>query len=504
VLLLIRDGWGYRPEKEFNATLLAKTPVHDKLYREFPCSHLTAHGRAVGLPDGIMGNSEVGHLNLGAGRRVLQEVQFINESIEDGSFFKNEAFLGAVNRVKKNGSALHLFGLCSDGIVHSSLEHLYALLKLSKEHGLKQVYVHCFMDGRDTPTHSGIGYIKQIEEKIKSIGTGKIATVMGRYYAMDRDKRWQRIELAYKALTAGEGNLRSKACEAMEKSYAENVTDEFVVPAVITEAGKPVAVVKAADAVIFFNFRADRARQITRTFFDKTFAEFPRPEGLYPYYVQMTPYDAEFPLPAAFRPHKLTNILSQIISECGMRQLRIAETEKYAHVTFFFSGGVEAEVPGEDRALISSPKVATYDLKPEMSAHEVTDEAVKRIRSGVYDFMALNFANPDMVGHTGVLEAAISACETVDLCVGRVLEAVEETGGAALVTADHGNCEMMRHKNGEPHTQHTLCPVHCVMFDKSRKTARLKDGILADVAPTLLGMLGLPQPLEMTGSRLDG
>jgi 2,3-bisphosphoglycerate-independent phosphoglycerate mutase len=502
-MLLIRDGWGVREDREFNAPLLANTPVHDKLFETYPCTLIEASGLCVGLPEGVMGNSEVGHLNLGAGRTVLQEVVLINRSIEDGSFFSNDALLGAMRYAKENGSCLHLFGLVSDGLVHSSLEHLAAILTLAKREGLGRVFIHCFMDGRDTPPHSGIGYIRDVEKMIKEAGAGRIASVMGRYYAMDRDKRWHRLEKAYRALVLGEGNRARSAAEAMEKSYAENITDEFVLPAVIEdEGGAPVAVVKREDAVIFFNFRADRARELCAAFFEEDFPHFERPAGLFPHIATLTQYDDDFPFACAFKPRRLDNILTHVLADAGMTQLRIAETEKYAHVTYFFSGGEEEAVKGEDRRLIPSPKVATYDLKPEMSAFEVKDEVVRKIKNGGYDFIALNFANPDMVGHTGNLDAAVMACEVVDGCVGEVLAALEAARGAALITADHGNCELMQHASGEPHTQHTTSPVHCVLFDPSRRNANIRPGILADVAPTLLEMMNLSKPSEMTGSSL--
>ena len=453
-----------------------------------------------------MGNSEVGHLNIGAGRVVYQELTRITKSIEDGDFFSNEAFLGAVENCKKHNSALHLYGLCSDGGVHSHLTHLYALVKLARENGLKNVFIHCFMDGRDVPPESGKGYIHALKNELKALGCGKIATVMGRYYAMDRDNRFERVEKAYAALVYGEGIQAEDPEAAMQASYDAGVTDEFIIPVVITENGAPVGTVRANDSVIFFNFRPDRAREITRAFILPEFDGFDRKKGFFPlHYVCMTQYDKTFGtrVHVAFKPEHLSNTFGAYISSMNKTQLRIAETEKYAHVTFFFNGGVEEPNPGEDRALIPSPKVATYDLKPEMSAYEVTAEAVKRIESGKYDVMILNFANPDMVGHTGVMEAAVKAVHAVDECAAEVVSALLKAEGRAIITADHGNCEQMVGPDGEPFTAHTTNPVPLILVDDMRKEAKLRTGgRLCDLAPTLLALMGLPVPEEMSGRSL--
>lgn len=501
-MLLIRDGWGYREEKKGNAIAAAKTPVHDRLYETYPWILMGASGRHVGLPPGIMGNSEVGHLNLGAGRIVKQEQTVITDAIEDGSFFENEAFVAALENAKKNGSALHLMGLCSDGLVHSDLNHLYALLKMAKQRGIDKVFVHCLLDGRDTLPKSALKYISQVEAKCAEIGAGRIATVAGRYYTMDRDKRWDRVRKGYDTLVCGRGENAASAKEAVENAYARGETDEFVLPTVLLDGGKPIATVRSEDSFIFYNFRADRARQITKAF---TFADFDgwrREEFIKPHFVQMTEYEDDIPAPVAFPPHHLKNNLGTMASRAGKKQLRIAETEKYAHVTFFFSSGREDEYEGEDRCLIPSPKVATYDLQPEMSAYKVTEEVLSRIDSGRYDLFVLNFANPDMVGHTGVLEAAVKAVEVVDGCVGRVVEAMLAKSGTVLVTADHGNCELMIDpETGGPHTAHTTSPVHFVLVNDDCRNAKLLDenAILADVAPTLMHFLGLEVPPEMTG-----
>ena len=506
VELMILDGYGLNDNCEHNAVCEGKTPVMDQLMSQCPFVKGQASGLAVGLPDGQMGNSEVGHLNMGAGRVVYQELTRITKEIQDGDFFKNEALLTAMENAKKNNSSLHLYGLLSDGGVHSHLNHLYALIKLAKQKGLEKVYVHCFMDGRDVPPESGKGYIEQLQSKLNELGCGKIATVMGRYYAMDRDNRFERVEKAYAAMTYGEGVYAADPVKAMQASYDAGVTDEFVVPVVITENGAPVAKVEANDSVIFFNFRPDRAREITRAYLFDDFTGFERRNGCFPLtYVSMTQYDKTFEdkLAVAFKPETLTNTLGEYVSAHGLTQLRIAETEKYAHVTFFFNGGVEAPNPGEDRALIPSPKVATYDLKPEMSAYEVTEEAVKRINSGKYDMMILNFANPDMVGHTGVMEAAVKAVHTVDECAARVIDAILANGGRAILTADHGNCELMAEADGTPFTAHTTSPVPLILIDPAYKGATLREGgKLSDVAPTMLKLMGLPQPSEMTGISL--
>ena len=505
--LLILDGFGYRKEKEGNAIKTDGVANIKALWDSYPHTLLQASGMDVGLPAGQMGNSEVGHLNIGAGRIVYQEFTRISKSIDDGEFFQNPAFLGAVENCKKHDSALHLMGLCSDGGVHSHLTHLYALLKLAKDHGLEKVYVHCFMDGRDVPPTSGKGYVEQVDAKLKELGVGRIATVMGRYYAMDRDNRFERVEKAYAALTYGEGLTASSAAEAMQRSYDAGVTDEFVVPTVVLTDGKPTATIQAQDSVIFYNFRPDRAREISRAYIFEEFDGFERKNGFFPlYYVSMTQYDKTFEghLQIAFKPQSMHNTLGEYLAKMGKTQLRIAETEKYAHVTFFFNGGVEAPNEGEDRALIASPKVATYDLKPEMSAYEVTDEAVRRIESGKYDVMILNFANCDMVGHTGVMDAAVAAVHAVDSCVRMVVEAIQKTGGRCIITADHGNAEYMWDEKAQvPFTAHTTNPVPCILVDDSRKSVELREGgRLCDLAPTLLDLMELPVPQEMTGKTL--
>lgn len=505
--LLILDGFGYRKEKEGNAIKTDGVANIKALWDSYPHTLLQASGMDVGLPAGQMGNSEVGHLNIGAGRIVYQEFTRISKSIDDGEFFQNPAFLGAVENCKKHDSALHLMGLCSDGGVHSHLTHLYALLKLAKDHGLTKVFVHCFMDGRDVPPSSGKGYVEQVDAKLKELGVGRIATVMGRYYAMDRDNRFERVEKAYAALTYGEGLTASSAAEAMQQSYDAGVTDEFVVPTVVLTDGKTTATIQAQDSVIFYNFRPDRAREISRAYIFEDFDGFERKNGFFPlYYVSMTQYDKTFEghLQIAFKPQSMHNTLGEYLAKMGKTQLRIAETEKYAHVTFFFNGGVEAPNEGEDRALIASPKVATYDLKPEMSAYEVTDEAVRRIESGKYDVMILNFANCDMVGHTGVMDAAVAAVHAVDSCVRMVVEAIQKTGGRCIITADHGNAEYMWDEKAQvPFTAHTTNPVPCILVDDSRKSVELREGgRLCDLAPTLLDLMELPVPQEMTGKTL--
>lgn len=504
--LIILDGFGCRENADGNAIRADGVKHIRELWNAYPHTQIEASGNAVGLPAGQMGNSEVGHLNIGAGRVVYQELTRITKSIEDGDFFSNEAFLGAVENCKKHNSALHLYGLCSDGGVHSHLTHLYALVKLARENGLKNVFIHCFMDGRDVPPESGKGYIHALQNELKALGCGKIATVMGRYYAMDRDNRFERVEKAYAALVYGEGVQAEDPEAAMQASYDAGVTDEFVVPVVITENGAPVGTVRANDSVIFFNFRPDRAREITRAFILPEFDGFDRKKGFFPlHYVCMTQYDKTFGtrVHVAFKPEHLSNTFGAYISSMNKTQLRIAETEKYAHVTFFFNGGVEAPNPGEDRALIPSPKVATYDLKPEMSAYEVTAEAVKRIESGKYDVMILNFANPDMVGHTGVMEAAVKAVHAVDECAAEVVSAILKAGGRAIITADHGNCEQMVGPDGEPFTAHTTNPVPLILVDDMRKEAKLRTGgRLCDLAPTLLALMGLPVPEEMSGRSL--
>ncbi len=501
--LMILDGFGQGTADGGNAITIAGVPNISVLKKEYPTTIIGASGMDVGLPRGQMGNSEVGHLNIGAGRIVYQELTRITKDIEDGGFFKKEEFLAAIDHVKKHGTKLHTYGLMSDGGVHSHQEHLYALLELAKQQGLSNVYIHCFMDGRDVPPDSGKGFIEQLEAKIKEIGIGEIATVMGRYYSMDRDNRFERVEKAYAAMARGEGVSAVSAVQAMQQSYDAGVMDEFVMPAVIVKNGKPVATIGTNDAVIFFNFRPDRAREITRTFIDEDFTGFER-EYFPVYYVCMTQYDKTFNnVHVAYKPQSLANTLGEYLAKNGKRQFRIAETEKYAHVTFFFNGGVEKPNEGEDRFLIPSPKVATYDLKPEMSAYEVADEAVKHIESGEYDVMILNFANPDMVGHTGILEAAVKAVKAVDECAGKVVNAILKMGGEVLITADHGNSEKMFDENGGPFTAHTTNPVPLILVSERYKDAKLREGgRLADLAPTMLGMMGLPVPEEMTGKTL--
>ncbi len=497
--LIILDGFGYNSADYGNAITAAKTPNIDKLLSSCPHTLIGASGMDVGLPDGQMGNSEVGHTNIGAGRIVYQELTRITKAIQDGAFFDNEAFLGAVENCKKNGSALHLMGLMSDGGVHSHNSHLYALVELAKKAGLEKVFIHCFMDGRDVPPTSGKDFIAELQQKLEEIGVGKIATIMGRYYAMDRDNRWERVEKAYAAMVYGEGVKNPNPVGTVEQSYVDEITDEFIVPTVCTEQ----ATICPNDSVIFFNFRPDRAREITRTLVDPEFKGFERKKGFFPlYFVCMTQYDATMPnVEIAFKPQSLTNTFGEYISGKGLTQLRIAETEKYAHVTFFFNGGVEASFEGEDRALIPSPKVATYDLKPEMSAYEVCDEVVSRINSGKYDVIILNYANCDMVGHTGVFDAAVAAVEAVDTCVGKTVDAILAQGGAALITADHGNADQMYEPDGSPFTAHTTNPVPLIGVGLDGKGLK-EGGRLADLAPTMLEILGLAKPDEMDGQSL--
>ena len=501
--LIIMDGYGVNERHEGNAIYSAKTPNMDKYMAEYPNSIVHASGMDVGLPDGQMGNSEVGHTNIGAGRIVYQELTRITKSIEDGDFFENEALLGAVENCKKNDSAIHFMGLLSDGGVHSHINHLFGLLEMAKKNGLEKVFVHCFMDGRDVSPTSGADFAEALVAKMRALETGKIATVMGRYYAMDRDNRWERVSEAYKAMVYGEGNKDTSAVNAIKKSYNENVTDEFIVPTVITdENGEALGKISENDSVVFFNFRPDRAREITRTIVDSEFNGFER-KYFNTYYVCMTQYDASMPnVEVAFKPQSLVNTFGEYISKKGLRQLRIAETEKYAHVTFFFNGGVEAVYDGEDRALINSPKVATYDLQPEMSAPEVADEVVKRIESGEYDVIVLNYANCDMVGHTGIFDAAVNAVETVDTCLGKTVEAIIKMGGTALITADHGNADqMLDYETKDVFTAHTTNVVPLVMIG-GPDGAKLKNGRLADLAPTMLDLMGLEKPEEMTGESL--
>lgn len=495
--LMILDGFGIAPKTDGNAIFKAKTPNLDKYLETCPHTLINASGMDVGLPEGQMGNSEVGHTNIGAGRIVYQELTRITKSIKDGDFFENPVLIEAMENCRRNGTKLHLAGLLSDGGVHSHNTHLYALVDMAKKFGLEKVYIHALLDGRDVPPDSAAGYARELEKKLAETGVGSIATVMGRYYAMDRDNRWERVEKAYNAMTLGEGETGSAASAAIEDSYKKEIYDEFVLPTVIDKNGT----VDENDSVIFFNFRPDRAREITRCFADEKFEGFARRKFSKIFYVCMTQYDAAIPnVKVAFAPQQVTNTLGEILSKQGMTQLRIAETEKYAHVTFFFNGGVEAVSEGEDRALINSPKVATYDLKPEMSAYEVTEEAVKRIESGKYDVIILNFANCDMVGHTGIMEAATAAVEAVDTCAGKVVDAVLAQGGCALITADHGNADCMVDADGGPFTAHTTNPVPFIIA--GRKCELKSTGRLADIAPTMLKILGIEQPKEMTGESL--
>ena len=503
-VLMILDGYGLNKTTKGNAVAEAKTPVMDKLMKEYPFVRGNASGLAVGLPDGQMGNSEVGHLNMGAGRIVYQELTRITKDIEEGTFFENEALLKAVENCKKNDSDLHFFGLLSDGGVHSHNTHLYGLLELAKRNGLSNVYVHCFLDGRDTAPTSGKEFIEELEAKMKEIGVGKIASISGRYYAMDRDNRWDRVEKAYKVLTTGEGETAESAVAAMEASYAKDVTDEFFVPTAITENGKPVATIKDNDTVIFFNFRPDRAREITRTFCMDDFDGFDRGARKNVKYICFTEYDVTIPnKEVAFKKVELKNTFGEYLAAHDMTQARIAETEKYAHVTFFFNGGVEEPNKGEDRILVKSPKVATYDLQPEMSAPEVCDKLCAAIRSEKYDVIIINFANPDMVGHTGILDAAIKAVETVDTCVGKAVEALKEVDGQMFICADHGNAEqLVDYETGEPYTAHTTNPVPFILVNADPSYKLREGGCLADIVPTLIEMMGMEQPKEMTGKSL--
>ncbi|MBQ9365894.1 MAG: 2,3-bisphosphoglycerate-independent phosphoglycerate mutase [Schwartzia sp.] len=510
IMLIIMDGWGNGDStSKTNAVAVAKTPMLDKIFKENPFTQLLCSGEAVGLPDGQMGNSEVGHTNIGAGRVVYQDLTRITRAIRDGSFFENGVFNQAIDEAVKKGGALHLFGLMSPGGVHSHTDHLYALLKLAKNTGIEKVWVHAFLDGRDVAPKSAAGFLKTLEEKMDEIGAGKIATISGRFYAMDRDKRWDRVQKAYEAIAHADGVKRANADEAINASYADEVTDEFVIPAVIGDYGG----MTNNDSIIFYNFRPDRAREMTHAFTDEKFDSFPRDENLRiasKSYATMTQYEAGLDVSIAYPPEDLKKTLGEIIESAGLTQLRIAETEKYAHVTFFFNGGREAPCNGEDRILVPSPKVATYDLKPEMSAYEVTDKVEEAIKSKKYDFIILNYANGDMVGHTGVMGAAVKACETVDECVGRCVRAVEDVGGVVCITADHGNAEQMTDPaTGEPFTQHTTNPVPFVIVQNglSLKNSNcgnmsLNEGKLCDIAPTMLALAGLPIPKEMTGKSL--
>lgn len=502
--LIILDGWGMCDQVKGNAIKNAQTPNMNNYFNLYPNTVLSCSGEDVGLPAGQMGNSEVGHLNIGAGRVVYQELTRVSKAVRDGDFFANEVLLKALKHSLNNNSSLHLMGLLSDGGVHSHIEHLFALLELARRHNIKKVFIHCFLDGRDVPPNNAAGYIKQLEEKTSEIGVGKIATVMGRYYAMDRDQRWDRINLAYQAMAEGKGLVVNRAEAAVSESYQRGELDEFVLPTVVQdEFGNPIGTVKSGDSVIFFNFRPDRARQITRAFVDMEFTGFPRsnrPENLY--FVCMTQYDLNINAPVAFKPQILQNTLGEVLSKKGIKQLRLAETEKYAHVTFFFNGGVEASNPGEERILVPSPKVATYDHKPEMSAAEVTEEFIGQLESNQFKVMVVNYANPDMVGHTGNMQATIKAIETVDYCLGRAIDRVLEKDGAVIISADHGNAECMQDEEGNTVTAHTTLPVPFILIGHKYKNCRLRAGSLEDVAPTMLELLGLEKPVEMTGSSL--
>lgn len=505
LILIVLDGWGINPRKDGNAQTLARMPFVDRISREYPHSRLKTSGLSVGLPEGQMGNSEVGHLTMGAGRIVYQELTRIDREIETGNFFKNKTLLDAMAEIKKSGSALHLLGLVSNGGVHSHINHLFSLLDMAKKQGLNKVFIHAFLDGRDTPPTSGKKYIENLQAHLDKTGAGRIATISGRYYAMDRDNRWERVEKAYMALAQGQGRAAKNPIDAVSAAYKSNETDEFVLPTVITENNKPIAAVKGGDGIIFFNFRADRARELTRALTQEDFNGFGR--GARPKlsaYVCMTEYDATFNLPVAFSPQSLKNILADILSSRNIKQLRIAETEKYAHVTFFFNCGVEKPFPLEERVLIPSPKdVATYDKKPEMSAYLVTDELVQRIKSGNYQFILVNYANGDMVGHTGIMGAAVKACEVVNECLERVVTAAKENGWTVLITSDHGNIEqMIDYNTKEPHTAHTTNLVPFILIDDKKKNLSLRDGGLSDVAPTILDLMGIDKPKEMTGRSL--
>jgi len=508
VALIIRDGWGISPKglaaakQEGNAPLLAKLPFHEHLYKTYPQSRLSASGEDVGLPAGQMGNSEVGHLNLGAGRIVYQELTRINKAISDGTLAKNPALTKFLVELKVKNGALHLWGLLSDGGVHSSQEHLYALVKVAKDAGIApdKIFIHAFLDGRDTSPTGGAIYLTELQTKLKEIGAGKIATVVGRYYAMDRDNRWERVQLAWKLIFLGEGTYTDDVVAAVKGEYGQKKTDEFMPAFVCVKEPRPL--IADGDGILFFNFRGDRARQMSQIVLRDDFKGFDRTYRPKVSFLQMTQYDATFDAPVMFPPQSMHNLLGQVVAAAGKHQLRMAETEKYPHVTYFFNGGVETPNPGEDRAMAASPKVATYDLQPEMSAIPLTDEVIKRLDTGTYDLLILNFANPDMVGHTGVVEAAIKAVETIDACLKRVVEKVLALGGACLITADHGNCEREINDDGTPNTAHTTNLVQFIYAGPNADKAEMQDGILADVAPTLLYLMDLPKPAEMTGHSL--
>ena len=502
-MLMILDGFGDNKNKDGNAIKLAKTPNIDKLMKKYPNTDIYTSGLHVGLPEGQMGNSEVGHTNIGAGRIVYQELTRITKSIEEGEFFSNPEFIAAIDNCKKNHSKLHIMGLLSDGGVHSHNRHLYGLLEMAKRRDFEDVYVHCFLDGRDTPPASAENYIIQLENKMKEKGIGKIATISGRFYSMDRDKRWQRIEKSYNAMVNGKGIKATSPIKAIEDSYQKEVFDEFVEPTVIYDGEKPVAKIEDGDSVIFFNFRPDRAREITRTIVDEKFNEF-ETKKLDVHFVCFTNYDETMPnVKIAFKKEPLKNTFGEVVSNNNLTQLRIAETEKYAHVTFFFNGGEEKQYKGEDRILVPSPKVETYDMKPDMSANEVTEKVVEALEADKYDVVILNFANTDMVGHTGSLEAAIKAVETVDNCVGKIVNVIEKKKGNLIITADHGNAEqMIDYKTGEPHTAHTTNPVPIILVTPKKEIKLRENGKLADLAPTMLELMGIDKPKEMTGESL--
>jgi 2,3-bisphosphoglycerate-independent phosphoglycerate mutase len=505
IALIIIDGWGYSPMHEGNAIALAATPYYDELAEKYPHTLLDASGTRVGLPAGIMGNSEVGHLNIGSGRVIRMDVSRIDYAIETGEFYKNEVIVHAMDGAKSRDRALHLMGLVSDGQVHSSQEHLYALLRMAKARGLQRVFVHCFLDGRDTPPSSAADYVAALERKSAEIGYGQIASLIGRYYAMDRDKRWERTKRAYDLLVHAEGERATDPVQAIKDSYERGVTDEFVEPiVVVAEGGHPVATIQDGDAVVFFNFRPDRARQLTRALAVPDFSEFPvlgRPRLDF---VCFSVYDVTFPVAVAFPPKKHKNVLAEVWGEICVRNYRLAETEKYAHVTYFFNGGVEREYPCELRLLVPSPKIATYDLQPEMSAFKVTDKILRGIEAGETDVFIINFANPDMVGHTGKLDKTIEACQYVDTCLGWIAKGIRQARGITVITADHGNAEqMIDPKTGQPHTAHTTNPVPLHLIDEDSRGLKLRaGGALEDVAPTILGLLRVDQPTEMTGRDL--
>ena len=503
--LIIIDGWGYSPTREGNAIALAAKPFYDELNEKYPHTLLTAHGTRVGLPDGVMGNSEVGHLNMGAGRVIRMDVSRIDHDIENGEFFSNEVLAKAMDDAKSRGKQLHLMGLISDGQVHSSQEHLYALLRMAKQRGVERVFIHCFLDGRDTPPSSAADYVAALQTKIEEIGCGRIATVIGRYYAMDRDKRWERIQRAYDLLVNAVGARALDPVKAIRESYQRGVTDEFVEPIVVeNESDNPVATIQGGDAVIFFNFRPDRARQLTRALAIAGFDEFPITNRTAPEFVCFSVYDVTFPVPVAFRTSKHQNILADVFARFSVENFRLAETEKYAHVTYFFNGGTEQQFRCEQRLLVPSPKIATYDLEPAMSAFQITNNVLRTLDEGLTDVLIINLANPDMVGHTGKLDKTIEACQYVDTCLGWITKAMRTARGITLITADHGNAEqMIDPKTGQPHTAHTTNPVPFHLIDEASLGVKLREGgALEDVAPTMLGLLGIEKPDEMTGRDL--